>query len=59
MNTKTTYISKDGLDKLRAELDEMVAVRRPEIAQRIHGLGLSDDVLRAVYHDNAARLIRF
>jgi hypothetical protein len=26
---------------------------------RIHGLGLSDDVLRRVYRDNAARLIRF
>ena len=26
---------------------------------RIHGLHLPDDVLRRVYHDNAARLIRF
>ena len=26
---------------------------------RIHGLGLAADVLRRVYHDNAARLIRF
>jgi predicted TIM-barrel fold metal-dependent hydrolase len=26
---------------------------------RIHGLGLPDDVLQLVYHDNAARLIRF
>ena len=26
---------------------------------RIHGVGLSEHVLRAVYHDNAARLIRF
>lgn len=26
---------------------------------RIHGLNLPDDVLRRVYHDNAARLIRF
>jgi predicted TIM-barrel fold metal-dependent hydrolase len=26
---------------------------------RIHGLGLADEVLRRVYHDNAARLIRF
>lgn len=26
---------------------------------RIHGLGLDDESLRAVYHDNAARLIRF
>ena len=30
MNNKPTYISKDGLEKLRAELDEMLAVRRPE-----------------------------
>jgi hypothetical protein len=26
---------------------------------RIHGLDLPDDVLRRVYHDNAAALIRF
>jgi hypothetical protein len=36
MNNKPTYISKDGLEKLRHELEEMVSVTRPEIAQRIH-----------------------
>ena len=36
MNTKPTYLSNDGLEKLRAELDEMLTIRRPEIAQRIH-----------------------
>ena len=34
MNTKPTYLSKDGLDKLRAELDEMLSFKRPEVAQR-------------------------
>ena len=36
MNNKPTYLSKDGLEKLRAELDEMVSVKRPEVANRIH-----------------------
>jgi len=36
VNNKPTYLSKDGLEKLRAELDEMVSVKRPEVANRIH-----------------------
>ena len=36
MNNKPTYLSKEGLQKLRAELEEMTNVRRPEIADRIH-----------------------
>jgi transcription elongation factor GreA len=36
VNSKPTYVSREGLDKLRAELDELVNVRRPEIAARIH-----------------------
>ena len=35
MNNKPTYISREGLDKLRVELDEMVNVRRAEVANRI------------------------
>ncbi|MCU0504282.1 MAG: transcription elongation factor GreA [Chloroflexi bacterium] len=35
MNNKPTYVSREGLEKLRAELDEMIAIRRPEIATRI------------------------
>lgn len=35
MNNKPAYISREGLEKLRAELDEMVNVRRPEVAGRI------------------------
>jgi len=36
VNNKPTYISKDGLETLRHELEELIAVRRPEVAQRIH-----------------------
>ena len=36
MNSKPTYVSREGLLKLRAELDELVNARRPEIAARIH-----------------------
>ena len=36
MNNKPTYLSREGLEKLRAELDEMVNVRRQEVASRIH-----------------------
>jgi len=35
VNTKPTYVSREGLEKLRAEHDEMIAVKRPEIATRI------------------------
>jgi transcription elongation factor GreA len=36
MNSKPAYVSQEGLEKLRAELDELVNTRRPEIAGRIH-----------------------
>jgi len=36
VNSKPTYVSREGLLKLRAELDELVNARRPEIAARIH-----------------------
>ncbi len=53
MNTKTTYISKDGLDKLRAELAEMLAVRRPEIAQRIHDAKEHGDLSENAEYEDA------
>jgi transcription elongation factor GreA len=34
-NNKPTYVSREGLERLRAELEEMIAVKRPEIAARI------------------------
>lgn len=53
MNSKTTYISKDGLDKLRTELDEMLAVRRPEIAQRIHDAKEHGDLSENAEYEDA------
>jgi transcription elongation factor GreA len=35
VNNKPTYVSREGLERLRAELEEMIAVKRPEIAARI------------------------
>jgi transcription elongation factor GreA len=53
VNTKTTYISKDGLDKLRAELTEMTNVRRPEIAQRIHDAKEHGDLSENAEYEDA------
>jgi transcription elongation factor GreA len=35
VNNKPVYLSREGLERLRAELQELVEVRRPEIAARI------------------------
>jgi len=53
VNTKTTYISKDGLDRLRAELDGMTSVRRPEIAQRIHDAKEHGDLSENAEYEDA------
>ena len=36
MAGKPVPLTKDGLDKLQKELDELLTVRRAEVAQRIH-----------------------
>ena len=53
MNAKPTYISRDGLDKLRHELEEMVSVRRPEIAQRIHDAKEHGDLTENAEYEDA------
>ncbi len=53
MNNKPTYISKDGLEKLRAELDEMVSVRRPEVAGRIHDAKEHGDLSENAEYEDA------
>ncbi len=53
MNTKTTYISRDGLDRLRTELEEMLSVRRPEIAQRIHDAKEHGDLSENAEYEDA------
>ncbi len=53
MNTKPTYLSREGLEKLRAELEELVNVRRAEIAQRIHDAKAHGDVMENAEYEDA------
>ena len=53
MQNKPTYLSKDGLDKLRAELDEMTSVKRPEVAQRIHDAKEHGDLSENAEYEDA------
>ncbi len=53
MNTKPTYLSRPGLEKLRAELDEMVNVRRSEVAQRIHDAKEHGDLTENAEYEDA------
>jgi transcription elongation factor GreA len=53
VNNKPTYISKDGLEKLKHELEEMVSLRRPEIAQRIHDAKEHGDLTENAEYEDA------
>jgi transcription elongation factor GreA len=53
VNTKPTYLSRDGLARLRTELDEMVTIKRPEIAQRIHDAKEHGDLSENAEYEDA------
>jgi transcription elongation factor GreA len=53
VNTKPTYLSRDGAHKLRAELEELVNTRRPEIAQRIHDAKEHGDLTENAEYEDA------
>jgi transcription elongation factor GreA len=53
VNTKPTYLSKDGFEKLRRELEEMVSLKRPEIAQRIHDAKEHGDLSENAEYEDA------
>jgi len=53
VNNKPTYLSREGLDKLRAELDEMVNVRRAEVATRIHDAKEHGDLTENAEYEDA------
>ena len=53
MNNKPTYLSREGLERLRAELDEMVNVRRPEVAARIHDAKEHGDLTENAEYEDA------
>lgn len=50
---KPTYLSKEGLAKLRDELEEMVNVRRAEVAARIHEAKQHGDITENAEYEDA------
>jgi transcription elongation factor GreA len=53
VNNKPTYLSREGLDRLRAELEEMINVRRPEVATRIHDAKEHGDLTENAEYEDA------
>jgi transcription elongation factor GreA len=53
VQNKTQYISEEGLAKLRADLEELVNVRRQEIAQRIHDAKEHGDLAENAEYEDA------
>ena len=44
MNTKPVYLTAEGLERLKAELNELITVDRPRVAARIHEAKLDGDL---------------
>jgi transcription elongation factor GreA len=53
INNKPAYLSREGLAKLREELDELVNVRRAEVASRIHEAKEHGDVSENAEYEDA------
>ena len=53
MNNKPSYLSREGLERLRAELVEMVSVKRVEVAQRIHDAKEHGDLTENAEYEDA------
>ena len=53
MNNKPAYLSKDGLEQIRHELEELVNVRRAEIASRIHEAKEHGDITENAEYEDA------
>jgi transcription elongation factor GreA len=53
VNNKPEYLSREGLERLRAELEELVSIRRPEIANRIHEAKEHGDITENAEYEDA------
>ena len=53
MNNKPVYLTADGLEKLKAELNHLVTVERPRIAARIHEAKLDGDITENAEYEDA------
>jgi transcription elongation factor GreA len=53
MNNKPAYLSKEGLEQIRQELEELVNVRRAEVASRIHEAKEHGDISENAEYEDA------
>jgi len=53
MNTKPVYLTAEGLQKLKAELNHLITVQRPRVAQRIHDAKLDGDITENAEYEDA------
>ena len=53
MNTKPVYLTAEGLEKLKAELQQLVTVDRPRVAARIHEAKLDGDLSENAEYEDA------
>jgi transcription elongation factor GreA len=53
VNTKPSYLTRDGLEQLRTELEEMTNVRRAEVAARIHDAKEHGDLSENAEYEDA------
>jgi transcription elongation factor GreA len=53
VNNNPAYLTREGLAKLREELDELVNVRRAEVASRIHDAKEHGDVSENAEYEDA------
>jgi transcription elongation factor GreA len=53
VNTKPSYLSREGLEKLRLELEAMTNVRRAEVAARIHDAKEHGDLSENAEYEDA------
>jgi transcription elongation factor GreA len=53
MNTKPVYLTAEGLEKLKAELNELITVERPRVAARIHEAKLDGDLSENAEYEDA------
>ena len=53
MNAKPVYLTAEGLQKLKGELKELIAVQRPRVAARIHEAKLDGDLSENAEYEDA------
>src|SRR3954467_12782065 len=53
MNNKPAYVSKDGLEQIRHELEELQNVKRAEVAARIHEAKEHGDITENAEYEDA------